>query len=76
VAKDLERHIHLDEDGDVNGMVWGPEDVAASELLLNAVEYILMACFATERLFKLDPSTEFERLRVGTSALVDGNEGS
>ena len=74
VAKDLERHIHVDEDGDVNGMGWGPEDVAASELLLNAVEYILMACVATEKLFNLGPSTEFEQLREQTNALVDNSE--
>lgn len=74
VAKDLERQIHLDEDGNVNGMGWGPEDVAASELLLNAIDYVLMACFVAEKLFNLDPSTEFEKLHEQTNAFADSNE--
>lgn len=73
VAKDLERQIHLDSDGEVNGMGWGPEDVAPFELLSNAVDFVLMACFATESLFGIGPSEELKKLQDHTNNLERGD---
>lgn len=71
VAKDLERHIQLDGAGDIDGMRWGPEDVPAPELFLHAIDYVLMACFAVEELFKKGPTTELEALRSRANKLIE-----
>jgi hypothetical protein len=70
-AKDLERQILVDADGEVDGMRWGPEDVPPSELLSNAIDYVLMACFATESLFDIGPTEELKRLQQETNRLVE-----
>lgn len=74
VAKDLERHIHVDEEGDVIGMRWGPEDIPASELLMLAMDYALMACFAVEQLFGIGPAAELERLRSRSNQLIEQSD--
>lgn len=74
VAKDLERHIHVDEDGDIDGFSWGPEDVSAAVLLLQAVEYLLLASVAVEKLFGLYPFGDLERLREETGRLGSSGE--
>ena len=74
VAKDLERHIHLDMDGDVNGMEWGPENIAPSELLSVAIDFVLMACYATESLFRIGPSDALTELQAQTIRLVGSDE--
>lgn len=71
VAKDLERHIALDADGDVNGIFWGPEKEPPAELLVSAVDYVLMATVAVEKLFTLEASKEGERLRKRTNQLIE-----
>jgi hypothetical protein len=74
VAKDLERHIHLDDEGDVSGMVWGPENVPTQDLLMHAMDYALMACFAVEQLFAIGPTTELERLQSRLNELVENGD--
>lgn len=71
VAKDLERHIQLDADGGVDGMRWGPEDVPVPELLVHAMDYALMACFAVERLFEVGPEAELTGLRARVNKLIE-----
>jgi hypothetical protein len=71
VAKDLERHIHLDVEGDVVGMWWGPEGAPAQELLLLATQYVLMACFAVESLFGTGPSSELAELQRAANEIIE-----
>jgi hypothetical protein len=71
VAKDLERHIELNEDGEIDGMRWGPEDVPVPELLAQAMDYVLMACFAVEQLFGASSVGELEKLRVRVNELIE-----
>lgn len=71
VAKDLERQIAVDEKGEVDGMFWGPEREEPAELLLVALDYMLMACVAAEKLFELDPSGEGQKLREHTNRLIE-----
>lgn len=69
VAKDLERQIALDEDGDVDSIYWGPEAESPSDLLSNAVDYMLMAIVAVEGLFELSASEVAAQLRARTNEL-------
>lgn len=71
VAKDLERHIHMDDEGEVVGMNWGPEDVPASELLEHAIDYTLMACFAVESAFSIGPSSDLKALQQTSNRLIE-----
>lgn len=71
VAKDLERHIHLDAEGGIDGMRWGPEDVPTPDLLLHAFDYLLMACNAVERVFGVGPSAHLEALRARANKLIE-----
>jgi len=75
VAKDLERQIALDEDGDVDSIYWGPEAEPPSKLLSNAVDYMLMAVAAVEGLFELDASEAAAHLRVKTNELHESMLG-
>jgi len=69
VAKDLERQIALDEDGNVDGVYWGPEAEPPSELLSNAVDYMLKAIAVVEDLFELGTSEVASYLRARTDEL-------
>lgn len=69
VAKDLERQIALDDDGDIDGIFWGPEAEPPSNLLSNAVDYMLMAIAAAEGLFELSASEVTAHLRTRTNEL-------
>ena len=71
VAKDLERHIALNAEGDVDGMRWGPEDVPASALLMHAMDYALMACFAVQRLFGIGLEAELNDLRARLNQFME-----
>lgn len=71
VAKDLERHIHLDGEGGVNHMRWGPEDVSADDLLAQAMDYALMASFAIRQLFGIGPDTTLNDLRTQLNQLIE-----
>jgi len=69
VAKDIERQIALDVNGDVDGILWGPEAEPPSELLSNAVDYMLMAIAAIEGIFELGASEVAGVLRARTDEL-------
>lgn len=71
VAKDLERQIALDSEGNVDGLYWGPEADAPSDLLSSAVEYMLMAVVATEALFEMTASETCLALQARTNELID-----
>jgi hypothetical protein len=71
VAKDLERQIALDKEGDVDAVYWGPEVEAPSELLSNAVEFMLMAVAATVDLFRVTAPEELEALRKRTDEMLE-----
>lgn len=62
VAKDLERNIAVNQEGDVDGMYWGPEPDLPSVLLVPAIEHMLMAASATETIFNMGPSPRFTAL--------------
>jgi hypothetical protein len=74
VAKDLERHIHLDDKRGATGMGWGPEDVPAEDLLMHAVDYALMACSAVEQVFAIGPTAELEQLRSHSNELIEHDD--
>lgn len=76
VAKDLERQIALNEDGSVNGVYWGPEAELPSELLSNAVDYMLMAIVAAEGIFELAVSEAAGKLRATTDRLHEATLAS
>jgi len=63
VAKDLERNISVDMEGDVDGLYWGPERDSPSALLFPAIEHALMAVGTTEKMFKLKSLPSFKKLR-------------
>ncbi|MEN6630765.1 MAG: DUF5677 domain-containing protein [Sulfuricella sp.] len=63
VAKDIERQIALDENGEVDGLYWGPEKEMPSELLSPAVDYMLMAIKAVEGVFSMQESEAVANLR-------------
>lgn len=69
VAKDLERQIALGEDGNIDGIYWGPEAEPPSELLSNAVDYMLKAIAVVEDLFELGTSEVAVYLRARTDEL-------
>lgn len=71
VAKDLERQIALDSDGNVDGLYWGPEADAPSDLLSGAVDYMLMAVAATETLFEMTASETCRALQARTNELIE-----
>lgn len=73
VAKDLERHIQLDGEGDIDGMRWGPEDIPVPALFVHAMDYALMACFAVEQLFGNGPTAELEALRMRVNKLIESD---
>lgn len=77
VAKDLELHIHSDDEGGVVGMNWGPEFAPASELLGHATDYALMGCFAVESAFSIGPTSELKALQQTSNQLIEqsGNAG-
>lgn len=63
VAKDLERNIALDADGDVDGFYWGPEPDRPSTLLFPATDHMLMAAHTVATMFNLDRAPLLEQLR-------------
>lgn len=63
VAKDIERNISVDNDGDVDGLYWGPGRDPPSALLFPAIEHALIAVDTTEKMFKLKSSSSFKKLR-------------
>lgn len=71
VAKDLERQIALDSDGNVDGLHWGPETELPSDLLSNAVDYMMMAVTIAEALFDIVTSESANNLRARTNELVE-----
>ena len=71
VAKDLERHVFVDAQGEVDGMGWGPEANLASELLSNGIDYVLMACSAAEGIFAIGPSDELKQMQERTNRLME-----
>ena len=62
-AKDLERNVSVDTDGDVDGLFWGPERDPASTLLFPAIEHALIAVGITEKMFKLERLSRAKKLR-------------
>ena len=71
-AKDLERQIAVDQDGDVNGVYWGPESAPPSSLLSPALEHMLVAARATEALFKIGPSERAAQLWRRAEEMFEG----
>ena len=61
-GKDLERNIATDENSEVNGLYWGPEKNAPSDLLYPALDQTLMAGSLTMKLFKISVPTQFKLL--------------
>jgi hypothetical protein len=76
VAKDLERQIILDQAGDVDGFFWGAEPDLPSELLSNAVDYMLEAVNATESLFEIGASETSKALRTKSNDLIELRHGN
>ncbi len=76
VAKDLERQIALDTEGDVDAVYWGPEVEAPSELLSKAVEFMLMAVAATVDLFGVAAPGELNTLRKRTDEMLELRTGA
>lgn len=76
VAKDLERQIVLDREGDVDAFYWGPEVEVPSKLLSNAVEFMLMAVAATADLFGVTAPQELETLRKRTDEMLELHAGA
>lgn len=62
VAKDVERQIAVNADGDVDGMYWGPESALPSSLLSPALEHLLIAARGIEVLFNIGPSDRCNQL--------------
>ena len=75
-AKDLERNVAVDSDGDVNGVYWGPENEPSSALLLPAIEHTLMAAVTTEKMFKLKNGPNFKQLRKQVQRMLDVGDGT
>lgn len=76
VARDLERQIAVDSDGDVNGFYWGPDPDLPSALLSPAVEHMLMAARATEALFKIGPSERLGSLWRKAEEMFEQHAGT
>lgn len=76
LAKDLERQIALDKEGDVDAVYWGPEAEAPSKLLPNAVEFMLMAVAATVDLFGITVPEELNTLRKRSDEMLDLRTGA
>lgn len=71
VAKDVERHIATNADGDIDGMYWGPERELPSTLLAPAVDHVLLAAQAIDSLFGIGVSARSDQLREKAEAMLD-----
>jgi hypothetical protein len=71
VAKDLERQISVNAEGNVDGICWGPESALPSSLLSPALEHLLIAARATETLFKIGPSDHMAQLWSKAEAMFE-----
>lgn len=54
VSKDLERHLGIDENDNIQSLIWGPEDAEPFRLLFPAVDNMLSAAHAISMLFSID----------------------
>ena len=75
VAKDLERHVVLDADGDIEALHWGPEQALPSKLLLRSMDYMLMAADSVRAVFSLGGDVEGPVLRARIDHLYQQPRG-
>ncbi len=73
-AKDLERNISVDMDGDVDGFYWGPEPDLPSALLAPAIEHTLIAVATTEKMFKLKSAANLKELRKRLQNMIESGK--
>lgn len=74
VAKDVERQIAVDSNGEVNGIYWGPEGKPASALLTPAIDHVLLAARLTENAFGLEKSEQLTKLTEEADKLFESYE--
>lgn len=70
-AKDMERLIVVDSDGDVDGFFWGAESNLPSELLSPSIEQMLLAAEITEVMFKIDKAEQLAKLQRQLNDMVE-----
>ena len=63
MAKDLERNMARDADGEMDGLYWGPEPSLPSELLSPAIEHMLMSAGVIEAMFKIGRKSKLKQIR-------------
>jgi hypothetical protein len=77
-AKDMERLIIVDTNGDIDGFFWGAESNLPSELLSPSIEQMLLAAEITEVMFKIDKAEHLAKLQQRLNDMLElaGSMGS
>lgn len=69
-ARNLERHFIIDNDGEIIGFNWGPDDTGIEDVLMLLVEGILIALKNTSDFFKAQRDEAIEKLRERLHVVV------
>ena len=73
LAKDLERHVSLDQRGCIEAMIVEDDETGAKDLLFPAIDHVLMACDAIDDIFGENYENQIQGFSKRVNALRENN---
>ena len=73
LAKDLERHLSVDENNNIKEFIVEDETISVSEILFPATDHLLMACYAINEIFAMNLKESINKISENVDNLNKRN---